>query len=80
MEVATTAQKKEMNELMKASADDKVKRMLSIFRACGVDEEAKKLKEKYSDKAFQHLEDIAVMSKRKEPLRELAKFLVQRDF
>jgi len=80
MEVATASQKKEMNELVKTNAEDKVKRILSIFKACGVDEEAKKLKEKYSNIAFQHLEDIAVMSIRKEPLRELAKFLVQRDF
>jgi len=80
MEIATEMQKKEMIELLKTNAEDKVRSMLSIFKACGVDEEAKLLKEKYSNIAFQHLEDTAVMSKRKEPLRELANFLVQRDF
>jgi geranylgeranyl diphosphate synthase, type II len=38
------------------------------------------LKNKYFDEALTHLEDIAVLTKRKEPLRELALFLVQRDF
>ena len=37
-------------------------------------------KNKYFDEALNHLEDIAVLSKRKEPLKKLALFLVQRDF
>jgi geranylgeranyl diphosphate synthase type II len=32
------------------------------------------------DEALAHLEDIAVISKRKEPLRELAHFLVVREY
>lgn len=80
MEVATDAQKKEIGELIKTNSPDKVQRMLSIFKSCGVDEAAKKLTKTYSDIAFRHLEDIAVMSIRKEPLRDLAKFLIQRDF
>ena len=35
-------------------------------------------KGKILDEAFAHLEDIAVLSKRKEPLKELAMFLIQR--
>jgi geranylgeranyl diphosphate synthase type II len=54
--------------------------VLSIFKACGVDEWARQLKEKYVATAFQHLEDIAVVSVRKKPLREVADFLVQRDY
>ena len=80
MEVATEAQKNEMTQLIRTDSGDKVNKMLSIFKACGVDEAARALKSKYCDIAFQHLEDIAVMSKRKEPLKELAKFLIQRDF
>ena len=38
------------------------------------------LKEKYTNLAFQHLEDIAVMDKRKDPLRQLAAFLVKREY
>ena len=35
---------------------------------------------KYFDEAVNHLEDIAVLSKRKEPLKELALFLLRRDY
>jgi geranylgeranyl diphosphate synthase type II len=44
-----------------------------------VDEWALQLKNKFLDEAFAHLEDIAVLSKRKQPLKELAQFLVQRE-
>ena len=53
--------------------------MLQIFKACGVDTWARELKIKYMDAAYQHLEDIAVLSVRKEPLRQLAAFLLQRE-
>ena len=66
--------------MLAKNSDDKVSRMLSIFKTCGVDEWAKELKEKYVDVAFKHLEDIAVLSSRKKPLRELAEFLVQREY
>ena len=64
---------------MKENPSDKVENVLSIFKDCGVDKWAMELKEKYTNSAFQHLEDIMVMDKRKEPLRELAAFLVQRE-
>jgi geranylgeranyl diphosphate synthase, type II len=44
-----------------------------------VDDWANELKEKYLNLAHQHLDEIAVLSKRKEPLKELAAFLVQRE-
>jgi geranylgeranyl diphosphate synthase type II len=44
-----------------------------------VDEWALQLKNKYLDEAFADLEDIAVLTKRKQPLRELAHFLVKRE-
>jgi geranylgeranyl diphosphate synthase type II len=80
MEVATDAQIRELKELILANPDDKVSRMLSIFKNCRVDEWAKQLKEKYVDAALKHLEDIAVLSVRKKPLKELTGFLVQRDY
>ena len=57
----------------------KVEKVLQIFRDCKADEWALQLKNKYLDEAFDHLEDIAVLSKRKEPLKELAHFLVKRE-
>jgi len=53
--------------------------ILKIFRDCKVDEWALELKNKYLDEAFSHLEDIAVVSKRKQPLKELGQFLVKRE-
>jgi geranylgeranyl diphosphate synthase type II len=44
-----------------------------------VDEWAEELKEQYYQEAMKHLEAVAVMSKRKQPLKELAEFLIQRD-
>jgi geranylgeranyl diphosphate synthase, type II len=80
LEVTPPLRKKELLQLMKDNPADKVTRVLDIFTACGVDKWAVDLKEKYTSLAFQHLEDIAVMDKRKEPLRELAKFLVKREY
>jgi geranylgeranyl diphosphate synthase type II len=57
-----------------------VNKVLQIFKDCKVDEWALQLKNKYLDEALAHLEDIAVLSKRKQPLKELAQFLVQRQY
>lgn len=80
LEVATPAQRKDLQELMTTRPADKVEQVLAIFRACGVDQWAFDLKEKYIAAAYQHLEDTAVLSSRKEPLKQLARFLVQRDY
>jgi geranylgeranyl diphosphate synthase type II len=66
--------------LLGSNPPDKVQRVLDIFKRCGVDDWARDLKAKYLDEAFQHLEAIAVLSKRKEALRQLATFLVKRDY
>jgi geranylgeranyl diphosphate synthase, type II len=79
LESANPAQLKELKRLMQANPEDKVAKVLSIFDDCGVNKWAAGLKEKYIAEAFQHLEEIAVVSVRKEPLRELAHFLVQRE-
>lgn len=79
LEVASTRQVEEMRQLMTENTSDKVDRTIKIFKDCGVDEWAMELKEKYINTAFQHLEDIAVLSSRKEPLKKLAMFLVQRE-
>lgn len=79
LETATGSVKKELGELLKGNSPGKVERVLQIYRDCKADEWALELKNKYLDEAIQHLEDIAVLSKRKEPLRELAHFLIKRD-
>lgn len=79
LEAGTPAQVAELKRLMELPPQEKVRRILSLFRECGVDKWAYDLKEKYITEAYSHLEDIAVQSFRKAPLRALAQFLVQRD-
>lgn len=74
-----SAQRKTLQRLMAGNGDGKVEKVLELFRECGVDAWALELKNRFLDEAFQHLEDIAVLSRRKEPLKALAQFLVQRE-
>jgi geranylgeranyl diphosphate synthase type II len=79
IETGSATQQKELKELLAGNGEKKIEKVLQIFRDCKADEWALQLKNKYLDEAFTHLEDIAVLSKRKEPLRELAHFLVKRE-
>ena len=78
-ETADAQQKAELNILISENANDKVDRVLKIFRDCNVDDWAKELKQDYLNKALYHLDEIAVLSARKKPLLELANFLIQRE-
>lgn len=80
LEVCKPEDKKELQHLLSVNDDDKVERVLKIFRSCNVDEWANQLKERYLATALQHLDDIAVVSSRKKPLLELSEFLIQRDY
>ncbi len=79
LETVNSSQKKELFRLMKENPSDKVERVLSIFRECKIDQWAMALKEKFIQQAMQHMEDIAVLSVRKKPLKQLAEYLVQRE-
>ncbi len=79
LEVANPQQKATILQLMKENPANKVEQMLQLFKECNVDAWANELKEKYLQTALQHLEDIAVTSTRKESLKELAAFLIQRE-
>jgi len=79
LSIANDAQKKELKRLMDGNTKDKTEKVLQLFQDCKVNEWALQLKNKYLDEAFAHLEDVAVLSKRKEALQEMAKFLVQRE-
>ncbi len=80
LQTATNSQKDELLLLMKENPPDKVEKVLNIFKACNVGEWANQLKEKYMQAAYKHLDDIAVLEKRKQPLKELAGFLIERDY
>ena len=79
LETANKQQRAELDALLKSNAPNKVNGVLKLFQACGVDAWAVELKERYLQEALQHLEDVAVLSKRKEPLKQLALFLTQRE-
>jgi geranylgeranyl diphosphate synthase type II len=79
-ETASSSQRSELNELLLAHTPDKIERVLKIFRDCKVDQWALELKNKFLEEAFMHLEDIAVISRRKQPLKELAQFLLKREY
>jgi len=82
LETADQGQLAELDRLMHdagINAAEKVDGFLRIFKDCKVDEWARELKEKYLQTALSHLDDIAVLSNRKNPLQELAAFLVSRD-
>ena len=70
----------ELKEIIMSDTADKVKKVLDVYKDCKADEWALQLKNKYFDEALNHLEDIAVLSRRKEPLKELARFLLRRDY
>lgn len=78
LETADAVNKAKLLQLMQENPADKVAQVLAIFRACGVDSWARDLKQQYVDKAMDHLEAVAVVAARKQPMKELAAFLVQR--
>ncbi|MCW3116633.1 MAG: polyprenyl synthetase family protein [Chitinophagaceae bacterium] len=80
LESGSAAQNLALQELMKGNAPDKVEKVISIFHDCKVDQWALQLKNKYLDEALDHLENIAVLSRRKIPLVALAHSLVQREY
>ncbi len=68
-----------LRQLLKSNDENKIALVLAIYKDCGVDDWASKLKEVYYEKAINHLEEVAVMEKRKVALRELADYLLNRN-
>ncbi|WP_132055012.1 polyprenyl synthetase family protein [Pseudocnuella soli] len=79
LQTADKGQRESLQHLMLTNSDNKVDDVLQLFRQTGVDQWARELQDNYLHQALQHLEDIAVTSSRKEPLRQLALYLVQRE-
>jgi geranylgeranyl diphosphate synthase type II len=79
METGSPGQVKELTALSDDNSPDKVNKVLDVFRNSGVDKWALELEEKYLQNAFNHLDEIAVLSARKQPLKDLAFYLVNRD-
>jgi len=79
LEAAPPTQQKELKNLLQNNSEDKVQKVLQLFHDCKVDAWALQLKNQFLDEALHHLEDIAVLSVRKEPLKQLALYLIQRE-
>ncbi len=79
MAVANEAQLKALDVLLENNDADKVEKVLAIYNECGVPAWANNLKAKYMQEAFAHLEEIAVVSNRKQPLIDLANYLMNRN-
>ena len=79
LELANPAQRKEIEELLRYEGADKVPAMLSLFSATGAHDHCRQAVAHYSDLAFDCLEDVAIQSKRKGPLMEVANYLLLRD-
>jgi geranylgeranyl diphosphate synthase type II len=79
MNVASPGQLEELHELLKNNDENKIDKVTSIYKSCKVDQWAKELKHNYFTNALQRLQEIAVISDRKKPLKELAHFLLDRE-
>jgi geranylgeranyl diphosphate synthase type II len=80
LELAGDSQRRRIRELDAAPADLKIAGMLALFHECGADAWVRELKEKYRQAAHDSLEDVAVLSRRKDPLRQLIDYLLQREY
>jgi geranylgeranyl diphosphate synthase type II len=69
----------ELKNLIGSNPSDKVEKVLAIYKKCKIDDWANTLKEAYLNKAYHHLNEIAVSAVRKQTLRELAQYLIKRD-
>ena len=79
-ETATAAQKQELQELLNGNAEDKVNKVLKIYRDNKIDEWAKDQKDLFLNEALNYFDEMAVVSKRKQPLKDLAQLLVKREY
>jgi geranylgeranyl diphosphate synthase type II len=79
LEVANVEQTNKLMNLLQGNTAGKVEQVLKIFKECNVGDWAQQLKEKYLQTALNDLEEIAVVSKRKQALKELAEYLIKRE-
>ncbi|GAB3429282.1 polyprenyl synthetase family protein [Niabella aquatica] len=80
LEVANDAQNEALKELLAGNAPDKVNRVLKLYNDCKIGEWAKAQKDLFLNQALAYFDEMAVVSKRKQPLKDLAQLLVRRDY
>lgn len=77
---ANTAQLSMLEALGNRNDADKVTQTLALYQSTQSDVACKNAIQFYSEKAFECLEEIIVPASRKEPLRELANYLLAREY
>jgi geranylgeranyl diphosphate synthase type II len=77
-EFGTPVQRAYLEELLSSTGEDKVPRMLQLYKDCKVDDWALREKERFQQIALQHLDDMTVPAENKQPLLELADQLLNR--
>jgi geranylgeranyl diphosphate synthase, type II len=80
LQTAKGEQAKALKNLLSNNSPEKINSVLGIFKQCGVDSWARELQQKYVQEAFAHLDNTAVLSARKAPIRQLAELLVNREY
>ncbi len=79
LENANSDQREKLSNLINRDDKGKFDEMLELFQQTSADKACREAVEKYSQAAYDCLEDVAVLDKRKFALKELAEYLLQRD-
>jgi geranylgeranyl diphosphate synthase type II len=79
MAMLPAGDKARLRDLHGVEHANKLPATLALFRKSGVDAECRKAVAHYSEMAFSALEDVAVLSRRKQPLHDLAAMLLHRE-
>lgn len=79
LQKASPTQLQELRSFMQNEANNKVEKVIQLFKDCGVDDWAMSMQNKYLEGAFAQLDAISVDAKRKEPLKKLALNLLHRE-
>lgn len=79
IEQADELQSSQIIELLSSDTDNKVEQVLALYRSTGADIACRDAVNHYSELSFKTLEEIDVPVERKEPLTQLASYLLQRD-
>jgi geranylgeranyl diphosphate synthase, type II len=67
-----------LETLLGSSPANKIEKMIVLYRRTGADRAATEAKQQYIERAFSHLDQIAVPGENKTALRELADYLLER--
>ena len=80
LEQGSNEQKMELERLETISGEEKVQAVLQVFEQTGAGVQCREAVQEYSNRAFDCLDSVPVLAAQKQPLFELASYLLQRDY